>query len=76
MTGPPAAHAVSGDTAATCWSVPLADREFDRCPELRLEEAEALKALSPLEMRRNRARGVPRRAAGHWKALVQRRVSP
>ncbi len=71
MTGPAAAYAVTGDPVPTSWRVPLADVAFDRCPELRLGEAEALNALSPLEMRRNRARGLPRRTAGHWKALAR-----
>ena len=71
MTAGSAAHAVTADIIATAWRPPFAGSEFDRCPELRVEEAEALKALSPLEFRRNRARGVPRRTAGQWKALAR-----
>ena len=31
----------------------------------------AARALSPTELRRNRARGLPRRTAGHWTALAR-----
>lgn len=61
MTGPLAAHVVSTnsvtETVPMRWGMTLVNNEFDRRHELRVEEAEALKALSPLEMRRNRARG-------------------
>ncbi len=52
MSGRLAACAVpaDADTVPTSWCPPLADSEFDRCPDLRVEEAEALKALSPLEL--------------------------
>lgn len=75
MSGPFAVHAVHAETltetAPARWGMPLANTEFDRRHELRAAEAEALKALSPLEMRRNRARGIPRRTAGHWTALAR-----
>lgn len=70
MTGLPAAHSgITADSIAIRWHLPLA--EFDRGPELRAEEAEALHALNPLEMRRNRARGIPGRTAGNWTALAR-----
>ena len=75
MTGPLAAHALwtnsVTETGPIRWGMPLANTEFDRRHELRVEEVEALKALSPLEMRRNRARGLPRRTAAQWKALAR-----
>ena len=75
MTGTFAAHAVPLDTVTETvparWTMPLPDSEFDRRHELRAAEADALKALSPLEMRRNRARGIPRRTAGRWTALAR-----
>ncbi|OIQ80477.1 hypothetical protein GALL_377650 [mine drainage metagenome] len=75
MTGLAAPSAVPTDAITDAvsirWHLPLANSEFDRCPELRAQEAEALSALSPPEMRRNRARGVPRRTAGHWAALAR-----
>ena len=75
MTGLSAAPTVPTDTDTKALSIrrPLlvTDNEFDRCPELRGDEAAALKALSPLEMRRNRACGVPRRTAQHWTALAR-----
>ena len=45
--------------------------EFHRRPGLLTREAAALAALSPLQMRRNRARGIPRRTAGHWTSLAR-----
>ena len=75
MTGLSAAPTVPTDSDTKALSIrrPLlvTDNEFDRCPELRGDEAAALTALSPLEMRRNRACGVPRRTAQHWTALAR-----
>ena len=79
MTGPSAAAAapavaidtVLTDAVATRWRASLAVSHFDCSPALRMDEAEALKALSPLEMRRNRARGVPRRTAEQWTVLAR-----
>jgi hypothetical protein len=74
VTGLSAAPTVP--TGSTIEAIPirghrlLVDGKFDRCLELRGDEAAALKALSPLEMRRNRARGVPRRTAQHWKEVT------
>ncbi|MDA8297688.1 MAG: site-specific integrase [Actinomycetota bacterium] len=48
---------------------------FDRAARLRAEERRALEALGPQGLRRNRSRGVPRRAASSWRAL-ERLVTP
>jgi hypothetical protein len=61
----------STDADPTGWRLALPAGEFDRGPALLPREAEALEALSPTELRRNRARGLPRRTAGHWKALAR-----
>jgi len=45
--------------------------DLDRHPALRSAEAAALQALSPLQLRRNRSRGIPRRTAVHWRALAR-----
>lgn len=76
MTGLRAASAASSGIASTDadptgWRRALPAGEFDRRPALLPREAEALEALSPTELRRNRARGLPRRTAGHWKALAR-----
>ena len=62
---------VPTDVVPMRWRLPLEAGEFGRRPGLLTQEAAALAALSPLEMRRNRARGIPRRTAGHWTSLVR-----
>lgn len=76
MTGLLAAGAASAGIASadgdpTGWRFPLPAGEFDRRAALLGREAEALESLSPTELRRNRARGLPRRTAGHWTALAR-----
>ncbi|MDW6064261.1 hypothetical protein SAZ11_47930 [Streptomyces sp. FXJ1.4098] len=44
---------------------------FDRCPQLFDHEAVALAALDLRALRRQRARGIPRRTAVHWRALAR-----
>jgi integrase len=44
---------------------------YDRREELSDAERSALFALGPKALRRNRARGIPRRTAHHWKALTR-----
>jgi hypothetical protein len=84
-TGPSCVRAVPADAAAKdavpagvvsagrC--LPVRTGELDRRPVLLAHEAAALAALSPLQLRRNRARGMPRRTAGHWRSL-ERLVEP
>ena len=50
-------------------------RSWDRRGALLAEEAEAIAALGPDGLRRNRARGTPRRTAAHWETL-SRLVEP
>ncbi|WP_041813343.1 hypothetical protein [Rhodococcus jostii] len=44
---------------------------YDRREELTDAERRALRDLRPKALRRNRARGIPRRTATHWTALVR-----
>jgi integrase len=55
--------------ASRCPSFDTTD--LDRHPALRAGEVAALQALSPVQLRRNRSRGIPRRTAGHWRALAR-----
>ena len=89
MTRPLTTHAVPADVVPSDvvpsevvpasrpagWRLPFETGEFDRRPALLTREAAALEALSPLQLRRNRARGIPRRTAGHWRSLA-RLVAP
>jgi hypothetical protein len=49
----------------------VAGQSWDRRGELRREEAEAIAALGPVGLRRNRARGTPRRTAAEWETLAR-----
>lgn len=62
---------VPRDAVPMRWPLPLGAGEFHRRPGLLTQEIAALAALSPLEMRRNRARGIPRRTARHWTSLAR-----
>lgn len=53
----------------TPWSFDVGGQGWDRRGELLREEAEAVAALGPVGLRRNRARGTPRRTAAHWETL-------
>jgi len=68
-------NAVPADVTPTGLRSSFDRSEFDRRPALRPEEAAALAALSPLQLRCNRARGIPRRTAPQWRALA-RLVAP
>jgi integrase len=52
------------------WTFPPLER-YDRREELSDAERSALLELGPKALRRNRARGIPRRTASHWKALTR-----
>ena len=52
------------------WTFPLFAERHDRRAELSEEERHALAVLGPKALRRNRARGIPRRTATCWKALA------
>jgi hypothetical protein len=81
VTRPLTTHAVPADVlpadvlpagvVPAGWPLPFGTGEFDRRPGLLAREAAALEALSPLQLRRNRARGVPRRTGGHWRSLTR-----
>jgi integrase len=49
----------------------LAGRGWDRRGELLDGEAAAIVAIGPAGLRRNRANGIPRRTARHWKAIAR-----
>ena len=83
VTRPLTAHAVPADVvpsdvlpsdavpavlAAGVCSGPASSTDALRCSRGRPRRCEA---LSPLQLRRNRARGIPRRTAGHWRALAR-----
>ena len=53
------------------WVFPMSLERYDRREELSDAERSALFALGPKALRRNRARGIPRRTAHHWKALTR-----
>jgi hypothetical protein len=53
------------------WTFPLPVKHDDQRAELTQAERHALTELGPKALRRNRARGIPRRPATHWKALAR-----
>jgi integrase len=53
------------------WTFPMSLEGYDRREELTDAERSALLELGPKALRRNRARGIPRRTATHWKALTR-----
>lgn len=71
MSGVLEEFAVVGDVAPAGWRPSLETGQFDRGPVLHPQEAAALEGLSPLEIRRNRARGIPRRTAEQWTSLAR-----
>ena len=71
--GATAAVRAVGEADAT-WpasTFPVSLEHYDRREELADAERRALRDLSSKALRRNRARGIPRRAATHWTALVR-----
>jgi hypothetical protein len=66
-----AADAAPAGRSAAGWDFGLDLAGFDRHPALAESEAAALVALGPRGLRRNRARGIPRRTASHWRALAR-----
>lgn len=78
-TGIASTGIASADGDSTGWRFALPAGEFDRRPALLGWEAEALGALNPTELRRNRARGLPRRTAADgrpWRAWSNRWMPP
>jgi integrase len=57
------------------WIFPVLARDWDRTGQLSEAEVAAITALGPMGLRRNRARGTPRRTAGEW-AKLARLVAP
>lgn len=53
------------------WEFPVTVTRFDRRAELSPSERQALRELKGNPLRRNRARGVPRRTAQEWRALAR-----
>ena len=53
------------------WTFPLSLERYDQRGELTDAERRALRELGPKALRRNRARGIPRRTATHWTALAR-----
>jgi integrase len=69
-----AVAAVSGtgeEAGGALWGFPLDGRGWDRRSELLDGEATAILAIGPTGLRRNRARGIPRRTATQWAALAR-----
>jgi integrase len=66
-----AARSSVREAGQTPWSSPIDGRGWERRGELLDHEAAAIIALGPDGLRRNRARGIPRRTAVHWKALAR-----
>ncbi|MGH9189801.1 MAG: hypothetical protein ACRD0Q_07185, partial [Acidimicrobiales bacterium] len=63
--------ASSGEPRRTRWSV-IDLAAYDRSGRLTNDESETLERLGPTGLRRNRARGVPRRTTAlSWKALAR-----
>jgi integrase len=59
----------ANDEQGMC-TIPLSAKRHDQRAELTQAEHHALAELGPKALRRNRARGIPRRTATHWKALA------
>jgi len=60
------------DAASSQWaSSTTASTGWDRRSELLPGEAAAIAAIGPVGLRRNRAVGIPRRTARHWKTLAR-----
>lgn len=59
------------DATWPAWTFPVSLERYDRRKELTDAERRALRNLSPKALRRNKARGIPRRTATHWTALVR-----
>lgn len=69
MSGPLAAATAPDDVAAQSRRLRLETDHFDRTPGLLAQETRALEELDLRQLRRNRARGMPRRTAAQWTAL-------
>jgi hypothetical protein len=65
----------AAESTAPTWTFPLCVQRYDQRAELTDAERHALGELGPKNLRRNRARGVPRRTAAGWRAL-SRLVGP
>jgi integrase len=57
------------------WNFPVLARNWDRTMEMSDAEVAAITVLGPIGLRRNRARGIPRRTAAQW-ATLARLVEP
>jgi len=75
VSGPLAAATVPDDVAAQSRRLRLETDQFDRTPGLLAQETRVLEELDLRQLRRNRARGIPRRTAAQWTAL-ERLVGP
>jgi integrase len=60
-----------GQESAARGEFPALGRAWDRRAELLDEEVAAIRALGPAGLRRNRAVGIPRRTARHWRELTR-----
>ena len=70
MTAAPAGERAGQHGSRPAWGFP-AGRGWDRRGGLLDGEAAAIVAIGPAGLRRNRATGIPRRTAKHWKALAR-----
>jgi len=70
VTAAPAGERAGQHGSRPAWGFP-AGRGWDRRGGLLDGEAAAIVAIGPAGLRRNRATGIPRRTAKHWKALAR-----
>jgi hypothetical protein len=59
------------DSGHLAWAFPTDMRGWDRRAGLLDGEAAAIAAIGPVGLRRNRATGIPRRTARHWRAITR-----
>ena len=59
------------DGGPAAWAFAARTRGWDRRAGLLDAEAAAIAAIGPVGLRRNRATGIPRRTAKHWKTLAR-----
>ncbi len=71
MSGLLAATAVPAEVVHAGSSLRFQTSELNRDPGLLPHEAQALAELDPHQMRRNRARGIPRRTTQQWTSLAR-----
>ena len=59
------------ESGRSAWGFPASTGGWDRRSELLAGETAAIAGIGPVGLRRNRAVGIPRRTARHWKTLAR-----